>query len=127
MIVVNLDKAQLSGSLNSPRGELGRYLVARAQELIAAARIQVGADTGKLRASIHIRKHSRSATGQYMEIGTTGVDYALVHHEGSRPHVIVRDTPMRFSSGGRVIYTHAVVHPGTRPNKYLSDNLNRFK
>ena len=30
---------------------------------------------------------------------------------------------LRFSSRGRIVYTRVVRHPGTKPNKYLADNL----
>jgi hypothetical protein len=127
MIIVKLRKIALSNYLNSPRGEVGRYLTVRAEALIVEAKNQVGVATGELKESIHVRKHSRSVGGQYMEIGTSNVDHALMHHEGTRPHLIVRETPMRFSSRGRVVYTHAVAHPGTDPNRYLSDHLSLFK
>jgi hypothetical protein len=109
--------------LKSQRGEVGRYLMIRAIAIQMAAKGQVGKKTGRLAASIHIR-HSRSALGQQVKIGSP-LNYALAHHEGSKPHVIMpsRAKVLRFSSGGRIIYTRQVNHPGTRPNRYLKDNL----
>lgn len=52
---------------------------------------------------------------------------ALLHHEGTRPHVIVPRNAQYlvfFSQrAGRVIWARRVMHPGTKPNKYLTDNL----
>ena len=113
----------LDKMLKSQRGEVGRYLMVRAIAVQMAAKAQVGKKTGKLAASIHIR-HSRTALGQQVKIGSP-LNYALAHHEGSKPHVIMpsRAKVLRFSSGGRIIYTRQVNHPGTRPNRYLKDNL----
>jgi hypothetical protein len=87
------------------------------------AKQQVGFKTGKLRQSINM-VHLRDGLSQYLKIGSN-VEYALAHHEGTRPHIITPNDAniLRFSAGGRVIYTHKVNHPGTRPNKYLSDQL----
>ena len=109
--------------LNDPYGPVGRYLFARGRIVMAAAKNQVGVNTGRLKSSIHIRQE-RAPFGQQIRIGSP-LSYALMHHEGTRPHIITpnRAQVLRFSSGGRIIYTHAVKHPGTRPNRYLTDNL----
>lgn len=109
--------------LNSPTGPVGRYLYGRGLKVLLAARAQVGVDTGRLKASLHM-EHSRRGPGQQVKIGSP-LNYALIHHEGSRPHIIVpkRAETLRFSSRGRVVYTRVVRHPGTKPNKYLTDNL----
>lgn len=117
-------KPVLDQFLNSPDGAVGNWLSKRGRRVVIAAKSQVGVDTGALRQSIGMT-HYRSVGGQYLRIGSNN-HIALLHHEGSRPHVITaRDQHkvMRFSGGGRVIYTHRVMHPGTRPNRYLSDNL----
>lgn len=109
--------------LNDPYGPVGRYLFARGRAIMAAAKAQVGVKTGRLKASIHMRQE-RAPYGQMIRIGSP-LSYALMHHEGTRPHIITpnRAQVLRFTSGGRIIYTHAVKHPGTRPNRYLTDNL----
>lgn len=52
---------------------------------------------------------------------------ALLHHEGTRPHPIVprRAPRLVFWSGraGRVVYAKRVNHPGTKPNRYLTEAL----
>lgn len=123
MATIIFRRKELDTLLNSPLGLVGRHLAAKGRKIVVAAKAQVGVDTGRLRASIHMR-HLRSAAGQYIEVGSSE-RHALAHHEGTRPHMIVpnRARVLRFSAGGRVVYTHMVRHPGTRPNKYLTDNL----
>jgi hypothetical protein len=121
-IITHLDRAKLDVMLKQPEGEVGRWLGKRAELIANAARAQVGKRTGRLASSIHIR-HSRTVYGQSIKIGSS-LHYALLHHEGTRPHLITgRNGPLRFSAKGRVVYTHTVIHPGTKPNRYLSDNL----
>jgi hypothetical protein len=117
-------KPAMDEMLKSPTGMVGRHLAERARRIVIAAKMQAGVKTGKLKASIHMRHLRGGAAGQYVMVGSN-LHYALLHHEGTKPHIIVpnRASVLRFSSGGRVIYTHAVRHPGTRPNRYLTDNL----
>lgn len=127
MTRVVIRKAELDFMLNNPSGEVGRYLAKKGRIVQAAARAQVGVRTGALRASIHMR-HLRDSRGQYVKIGSA-LNYALLHHEGSKPHLIVpnRATVLKFATRGRVVYAHAVMHPGTKANRYLTDNLKLVK
>jgi hypothetical protein len=72
-------------------------------------------------------KHLANANGQYLWIGSNK-NYAYIHHEGTRPHIITptKAKALRFTSGRRVIYTRMVKHPGTKPNRYLSNQLRFF-
>lgn len=123
MAVVNIRKAELDFLLNNPSGSVGRYLARKGRMVAVAARAQVGVRTGALRASIHMR-HLRDSRGQFVRIGSA-LNYALMHHEGTKPHLITpnRAQVLRFVKGSRVVYAHAVMHPGTKPNKFLTDNL----
>lgn len=116
-------KKTLDFYLNEPFGPVGRDLHQRGRRIERAAKAQVGVKTGRLKASIHMRQE-RSVGGQKVTIGSP-LSYALMHHEGTKPHIITPDRAqvLRFTSGGRVIYTRAVRHPGTKPNRYLTDNL----
>lgn len=109
--------------LKQPQGEVGRWLRKRGTMIQSAAKAQAGIQTGALKASIKLI-HERTVFGQMLTIGSS-LSYALVHHEGSRPHVITPKNAkmLRFTSKGRVVYARTVLHPGTRPNKYLADNL----
>jgi hypothetical protein len=127
MAKVFFRKAELDFFLNSPKGDVGRYLAEKGDLVMAAARVQVGVRTGALRRSIHMR-HLRDSRGQYVKIGSN-LDYALVHHEGSKPHVIrpARTKVLRFVKGSMVIYSPEVMHPRVQANRYLSDNLKSVK
>jgi len=109
--------------LKQPQGEVGRWLRKRGTMIQSAAKAQVGVKTGALKASIKLI-HERTVFGQMLTIGSP-LSYALMHHEGTRPHVITPKNAkmLRFTSKGRVVYARTVLHPGTRPNKYLADNL----
>lgn len=123
---VNIYQAALRRELQTPSGDLWKYLEVQGAKAVAAAKRQVGVRTGALRKSITM-KHLANATGQYLWIGSKK-DYAYIHHEGTRPHIITpsRATALRFTSGSRVVYTRVVKHPGTRPNRYLSNQLRFF-
>jgi hypothetical protein len=112
--------------LNDPDGDVGRYLKVKGDEIIALAKGQVGVRTGRLKGSIAHKRHFRDPRGQQMWIGSD-VRYALVHHQGRGPQVIVpkRAKALRFVSKGQVVYAQKVVQKGTRANRYLSDQLSK--
>lgn len=118
------NEPQLDILLKQPEGAVGKNLRKRANVVLAAARLQVGVDTGRLKASLRIQSQERDFRGQFVKVGSK-VDYALMHHNGTRPHIITpkRAQMLAFVSKGRVIYATSVRHPGTKPNRYLTDNL----
>ena len=123
MAVIVKYNSQMAYMLKGPGGIVDRDMRRRAITVQQAARASVGVRTGVLKASIHTRRTMR-ATGFAYEVGSTQ-NYALLHHEGTRPHMIIanRAQSLRFTSGGRVVYARTVAHPGTRANRYLKDNL----
>jgi len=115
--------------LNRPFGEFGLYLRSRTIAFGIAAKRQVGIRTGELMSSIFQQKHEKTPYGQMIKVGSR-LPYAYYHHEGTMPHIIRgrrinsrRRRTLRFTRGGVVVFRRAVMHPGTRPNRYLSDNL----
>lgn len=123
-------KSAMYDALRRPRGMVGRHLSRRADLFLVAAKGQAGkGKTGKLARSIHVREHLAQTYGQLMKIGSTN-RVAYLHHEGTRPHVIKpksSDGVLVFPNRrGRVVVTRVVRHPGTRPNRYLTDNLKLF-
>lgn len=114
---------QYDAYFNTPGGQVGRYLARRGRRVRDAARRQVGVSTGALRASIHMR-HYRDTRGQVIKIGSS-LPYAKAHHNGTKAHVITpsKRRALRFFSKGVLIFTRSVMHPGTKPNRYLTDNL----
>jgi hypothetical protein len=123
---VEIYQNALRAELQTPAGGLWKYLEKQGSKAVAAAKRQVGVKTGALRRSIHM-KHLANANGQYLWIGSNK-NYAYIHHEGTRPHIITptKAKALRFTSGRRVIYTRMVKHPGTKPNRYLSNQLRFF-
>lgn len=117
------NRAGMDWTLKNPDGTVGRHMKKISRKIVFAAKAQAGMRTGLLKFSIH-GTQERTTTGQLVRIGSN-LPYALVHHEGSRPHMIRgRNGGMvRFTQSSRVVYSRAVMHPGTRPNKYLADNL----
>ena len=122
-VIIKINDAVLDHYLNMPDGQVGKYLSKKGSLIVTAARAQVGKKTGRLARSIH-QRHMRVGRYQQIRVGSY-VNYALAHHEGTKPHLIVPNDAqfLRFTSGSRVIYTRMVRHPGTKANKYLSDNI----
>lgn len=120
---VNWKGSELDFLLNNPAGEVGRDLSRRGRKVLVAARAQVGVDTGRLKSSLGMT-HQRDTRGQFVMVGSK-LNHALMHHEGTRPHIITpsRSQVLVFNKGGRVIYATQVRHPGTKANRYLKDNL----
>jgi hypothetical protein len=116
-------KAQTDFLLNNPAGPVGRSLARRGVKVLAAAKRQVGVDTGRLQKSLRMT-HERGARGQFVRVGSK-LNHALLHHQGTRPHIITpsRSQVMVFNKGTQIIYATSVRHPGTKPNRYLTDNL----
>ncbi len=117
-------KSALNFQTHDSAGMVGRYLNKIGQRIVRGARRQVKVDTGNLRRSIELQ-HIVFREGAAIKVGSR-LNYAYVHHEGARPHVITPNPPntvLVFSRGSRVIHTRVVNHPGTKPNRYLSDQL----
>lgn len=50
--------------------------------------------------------------------------YAIIVHNGSKPHPITPRSPrqsLRFRVGGRMVHVSRVNHPGTQPDRFLTD------
>lgn len=116
------DRGAIQRLLHGREGMVAKDMMKRALRVQAGAIRQVGKRTGRLARSIHTEQTLRPLTGAY--IGSN-VRYALMHHDGTRKHPIVAKPGrmLTFTSGGRRVYARKVLHPGTRPNRYLTDNL----
>lgn len=120
-----MDHAAYERMVNDPDEMVGRYLTIVAAKLKILAKAQAGYKTGALRNSINYRV-VHSGGGLVAFVGSDN-RVAFMHHEGTRPHIIAarRAQTLRFYSRGRIVYAKVVRHPGTRPNKYLTDNLRK--
>jgi hypothetical protein len=123
MVRVKFYENRLDKLLNSPDGDVGKYLSKVGDEIRTVARSRVGVRTNLLRSTIH-KRHSRDPRGQYLLIGNDA-SYAYYHHEGTRPRIINTKSAkvLRFVSRGKVMFAHQVLHKGNRPNRYLLDAL----
>lgn len=90
------------------------------------ARKQVGRDTRELYRSISYRV-SVGSRGGVLGVVTANNKIALMHHNGTSPHIIAarKAQTLRFKSRGKIVYAKVVRHPGTKPNRYLTDNLRK--
>lgn len=123
----------LAAYLRSPNGEVGRMMITLAERVQALAKTQVGYDTRKasgseggrhLRDTI-VKRVIETPAGIVVLVGSAD-PIALLHHEGTKAHEI---RPKReggvlaFEIGGEVVFATVVHHPGTKPNRYLTDPL----
>jgi hypothetical protein len=96
----------------------------RGRNVLSAAKRQVGVDTGDLRSSL--TSSIKYGSPIVVRIGSAN-KIALMHHEGTKPHEITpkRAKVLRFNQNGMVRYAMRVWHPGTKPNRFLTDNLDK--
>lgn len=124
----------LAAFLRSPSEPVGRTLIALATEVQTLAKAQVGYDTRKpagseggahLRDTI-VKRIVQEGNGIAVYVGSSH-PIALMHHEGTRPHEIRPNKAqvLAFEMDGQVIFATVVHHPGTAPNRYLSDSLEK--
>lgn len=124
---INIYDAKLNLFLNTPayaaEPNLWKYIDTRLNRTVIRAKKDVGVKSGALRASIY-STHTGSPRGQRGAV-IAPLSYALAHHRGTKPHIIKASSAPKlvFMSGSRLIRTPIVKHPGTRPNRFLSKNL----
>ena len=120
-----LDRAAIKNLARNPRGMVGDYLRKVGAKLRILAAAQAGVKTGLTRAMMNYKLTS-SGRGLAVLVGSDS-RVALMHHEGTSPHTILprHAKTLRFYSHGRIVYAKVVHHPGTKPNRYLTDNLRK--
>jgi hypothetical protein len=89
---------------------------------VLRAKAEAGFRTGRLRGSI-FAYHLGHAGGQVYGIRATA-PYALLHHEGTRAHEM---TIVRAGGRSRVLTSRTIMHPGTKPNPYLRNQLDTIQ
>jgi hypothetical protein len=125
---VEFIEPKYTNMVKGPTGTVARWLRGRAKLAVFEAQRQVGKDTGKLAKSIKysIKPNRR---GQEVSIFSNN-KIAYMHHEGTRPHLIFskKGSNLVFfgSKTKSLVFTPMVRHPGTKPNRYLSDQLKIF-
>lgn len=137
---VIMDPGALQSFISSPQGPIVKSLIRRGTLVQNAAKLQIrlghvgGGEKGvkgalgNLRNTIVKRTLPPDGTTQapFVRVGSAH-PIALIHHNGTRPHIIRprKAKMLRFYSqkGGAFVFRSVVHHPGTRPNRYLTDNL----
>jgi len=118
----NLDRTRIQRMLRLPGGLVYRDMTRRLQRVEAEAVRRAPGSMGTT-----IRAQIRSGAGGDF-VGTINVHHpaALYVIGGTRPHQIRPRRPggvLRFTVGGRVVYARYVLHPGSKPNSFLTDAL----
>lgn len=123
----------LAAYLRSPTGDVGRMMISLAERVQALGKAQVGYDTRKpsgaeggrhLRDTI-VKRVIEMPAGIVVLVGSAD-PIALLHHEGTKAHEIRPKREggvLRFEIGNEVVFATVVHHPGTKPNRYLTDPL----
>jgi hypothetical protein len=100
-----------------------QFVTKTAEEVMVAAKVMAPKRSGLLAASIHMTPLSVRGLQVSTEVGSDQY-YALIAHNGSRPHEehaapgeVLYLGPLGFST-----YVH---HPGTRGTPYLTEPLQR--
>lgn len=122
MAELRLDPSAMAELLRGPKGPVARFAIEIGERVKLGAKRRVGVDTGNLRD--HIVKRFGVRGGQIEVTVGAEVDYAVFHHEGTRPHVITprkSDGVLAFDVDGQRVFARRVHHPGTRPNRFLTD------
>ncbi len=122
-VYTQVNQRGIDHTFHHPAGPLARHLHKIGRRMVTAAQGQVGKATLSLMNSIH---YNVDMVRGFPKLTVSADDpIALIHHEGTRPHAIAarNSQVLRYSANGRINYARTVMHPGTPPNRYLSDNL----
>lgn len=129
----------LAELLRSDQGPVARHLLQLGETVKQGAQRRVGVyvapdaysaanrgrRSGQLKASIV--KRLANVEGELACMVGSEDPIALLHHEGTVPHIIrARRAPrlvFYWPKAGRVVSFVQVSHPGTAPNRYLTDAL----
>lgn len=139
---VIMDPEAVGAYIRQGNGPVMRDMSVRAERVQAAAKRQVrlghvggGERNANKRAVLRpnlrntiVKRVVRGTDGNPSVLVGSASPIALLHHEGTRPHII-RPRNARvlvfwsMRGGAHMVFAKQVNHPGTRPNRYLTDNL----
>lgn len=131
-VQVKLNQAALKRVLQTPQGEVGRFIHKVGRDTVSKAKIFAPVETGLLKRSIHISLWP--GPRNILEISADASNprpggskgYGEYVHEGTGPHGIDGNPLLRFpwkKKGGVIIVTPHVNHPGNKANPFLFDAL----
>lgn len=106
---------------------VAHQLQERAKQLVGVSSSEdarmIGGSEAHLRDTI-VKRFVVDSRGPSIWVGSE-LPYAIFHHEGTRPHVIEAKNAkfLRFRSrqSGEFVFRKRVNHPGTQPNRFLTD------
>ena len=122
-----IDGAKMHEMLHGKDGAVGKWMFGRAQVVQMAAIAQCPKRTNKLSESIVKRMYE--TPGGLDVVIAAQQPYALYVHEGTKPHTILPKKAggvLHFMIDGQDVFARSVNHPGTKANKFLTDNLRLF-
>lgn len=141
---VVLDGAKMAAVMHGPTGPVARHLIERAEQFKQKARQQARGHygtnprSGCLENSIVKRVEFGGAHGIEIRVvsdtspcSPTHESYSLFVHEGTKPHLIEGNPLLAFHwdhgpDGPGTYFFQRVNHPGTKPNRFFTDNLPMF-
>jgi hypothetical protein len=103
-------------------GDLVMFTRGFTERVVQQARADAPERTGHLKRTL-VSEPVRRTGPWSLESGVAATaHYAAAVHEGARPHLIRprNARALRFTVGGRVVFTQLVRHPGNRSNPFLS-------
>lgn len=124
--LVRFDPGEPDRYVTDPAGPVIRDLDRRMTRVEFASRAQVGVRSGLLLSTIRKQPGFTKTTVRVdLLAGRSGMRYTMAHHDGTMPHEIRpnRRKALRFVVGGQVMFRGRVWHPGTKANRFLTDNL----
>lgn len=121
---VYIDPDKLRKFVNDGGGPIMAELSRRATNVQTGGKRQVGKKSRRLERSI-VKRQGVDGRGPFVLVVSEGVPYSVAHHEGTEAHVITArpGKVLAWQSGGEWHYARRVNHPGTSPNRFLTDNL----
>jgi hypothetical protein len=128
-IRTHIDDAAVERALFGPEGHVRRVTNRAAKKIARRARALAPVRTGRLRKSITVVDAHRTGSDEMTAEVVATAPYSVFVHEGTRRHLITARTgkALRFASGGQLVFSHSVDHPGTSPNRFLLQAATELK
>ncbi|MFU8873232.1 hypothetical protein [Micromonospora sp. SL4-19] len=121
---VDLFAGEVRQLLTGSTGQVVSFIRSVARKVRTRAVLKCPVDTGRLRAA-H-REEVGVRAGQVYGFVENDVEYAAAVHDGTGAHVIRPRRAggmLRFETGGQVVFTSLVNHPGTRAQPWLREAM----
>lgn len=119
----DLHRTTIERMLRLPGGLVYRNMERRVRRVEAEARRRAPGSMGDGRnITVQIR---RGPGGDFQGVINSRHPASLYVLGGTRPHVIrpVRARALKFTVGGQTVHAKIVMHPGTKPNRFLQEAL----